>query len=141
MQFFDEILIFRTSSDRSIKATYVLESNLYYIFIEYSRTRFWNIVVFENRWILFPLILMIKPKVKETCELEINDEIKLTEKEEVPKEKSVHFEVNEQKPQSKIDSVLDELKNRPQNEIIGTLLELIQHQVRFFISLVIWVGN
>ena len=75
---------------------------------------------------------MIKPKVKETCELEINDEVKLTEKEEVPKEKSVHFEVNEKKPQSKIDSVLDELKNRPQNEIIGTLLELIQHQVWFF---------
>ena len=75
---------------------------------------------------------MIKPKVKETCELEINDEVKLTEKEEVPKEKSVHFEVNERKPQSKIDSVLDELKNRPQNEIIGTLLELIQHQVRSF---------
>ena len=72
---------------------------------------------------------MIKPKVKETCELEINDEVKLTEKEELPKEKSVHFEVNEKKPQSKIDSVLDELKNRPQNEIVGTLLELIQHQV------------
>ena len=48
------------------------------------------------------------------------------------KEKSVHFEVNE-KPQSKIDSVIDELKNRPQNEIIDTLLELIQHQVIHFI--------
>ena len=85
-------------------------------------------ILSKNKTASFRIVSKIKPKVKETCELEINNEVKLVEKEEVRKEKSVHFDVNE-KPQSKIDSVIDQLKNRPQNEIIDTLLELILHQV------------